>query len=78
MKKIMKDSFSLKENRIVKLRNQTGLSQSAFAEKFNIPVSTLRDWEQDRRHPPEYVIDMVRQILEFEKKERPMKELERE
>ena len=31
------------------LRLQTGLSQSKFAKMFDVPVSTLKDWEQERR-----------------------------
>ena len=33
------------------VRKQTGLSQGEFAERYRIPVSTLRDWEQARREP---------------------------
>lgn len=47
------------------LRLQTGLSQSKFAKMFDIPVSTLKDWEQKRRNPPAYVINMMRTILEY-------------
>lgn len=32
-------------------RSATGLSQSAFAERYGIPVASLRDWEQGRRAP---------------------------
>lgn len=32
-------------------RAATGLSQSAFAERYGIPVASLRDWEQGRRKP---------------------------
>lgn len=32
-------------------RAGTGLSQSAFAERYGIPVASLRDWEQGRRKP---------------------------
>ena len=32
-------------------RAATGLSQSAFAARFGIPVGSLRDWEQGRRAP---------------------------
>ncbi len=32
---------------IKELRSQTGLSQSKFAAMFDIPVSTLKDWEQE-------------------------------
>lgn len=48
------------------LRIQTGLSQSKFALKFGIPVSTLKDWEHERRNPPEYVINMMQTILQNE------------
>ena len=32
-------------------RQATGLSQAAFAERYKIPASSLRDWEQGRRKP---------------------------
>ncbi|WP_041795151.1 helix-turn-helix domain-containing protein [Pararhodospirillum photometricum] len=34
-----------------KARNATGLTQAAFAERYGIPVASLRDWEQGRRAP---------------------------
>ena len=33
------------------IRRALGLSQEDFAAKFNIPVGTLRDWEQGRCEP---------------------------
>ena len=47
------------------MRLQTGLSQSKFAKMFDVPVSTLKDWEQERRKPPAYVINMMRTILQY-------------
>ena len=47
------------------LRLQTGLSQSKFAQLFDIPVPTLKDWEQGRRNPPAYVINMMKTILQY-------------
>jgi putative transcriptional regulator len=32
-------------------RAATGLSQNAFAARFGVPASSLRDWEQGRRVP---------------------------
>lgn len=32
-------------------RAVTGLSQPVFAERYGIPVASLRDWEQGRRAP---------------------------
>ena len=51
---------------IKELRFQTGLSQSKFAAMFDIPTSTLRDWEQGRRTPPVYVVNMIKTILELQ------------
>ena len=47
------------------LRLQVGLSQSKFAKMFEVPVSTLKDWEQKRRTPPTYVVNMMRTILQY-------------
>ena len=47
-------SISIKE-----MRMKTGLSQAKFAESLNIPVSTLRKWEQGESSPAGYVIDLI-------------------
>ena len=54
--------------KVRELRMQVGLSQSKFADMFEIPVSTLKDWEQERRNPPEYVVKMIERILNQEGK----------
>jgi len=36
---------------VAAIRKKLRLSQAAFAERYGLPVSTLRDWEQDRRSP---------------------------
>src|SRR5260221_10869407 len=33
------------------IRRALGLSQEEFAERFRIPLGTLRDWEQGRKDP---------------------------
>jgi putative transcriptional regulator len=33
------------------IRNQTGLSQAAFARRIGVSVGTIRNWEQGRRVP---------------------------
>ena len=33
------------------IRRALGLSQEQFAERFHIPLGTLRDWEQGRKDP---------------------------
>jgi putative transcriptional regulator len=37
--------------RIQMIRKGIGLSQPKFAERYEIPLATLRDWEQARRQP---------------------------
>ena len=36
---------------VAAIRKQSGLSQSAFAARYGLPVATVRDWEQGRRAP---------------------------
>ncbi len=33
------------------IRRALGLSQEEFANRFHIPLGTLRDWEQGRKEP---------------------------
>ncbi|KQP95342.1 XRE family transcriptional regulator [Methylobacterium sp. Leaf117] len=43
-------------------RTSLGLSQSEFANRFRVPVGTLRDWEQARATAPDFSIADVRLI----------------
>jgi putative transcriptional regulator len=38
-------------SRVKRLRWSLGLSQAEFAERYQIPLGTLRDWEQGRTEP---------------------------
>mgnify|MGYP003597280411 CR=1 FL=1 len=44
-------------------REKSGLTQSAFAERIETPVATLRDWEQGRFSPPGGVLCLLRLII---------------
>jgi putative transcriptional regulator len=37
--------------RVKTLRRALGLTQEEFAARFEIPLGTLRDWEQGRTEP---------------------------
>lgn len=43
-------------------RTELGLSQSEFANRFRVPVGTLRDWEQARATAPDFAVAYVRVI----------------
>ncbi len=36
---------------VAQLRKKMNLSQSAFASKFGLSASSIKDWEQGRRYP---------------------------
>ena len=44
---------------IRELRDMSGLTQKAFAEKYGIPLSTLRKWEQGEATPAPYIVDLI-------------------
>lgn len=50
---------------IKEIRALTGLSQPQFSEKYHIPLPTLRKWEQGKREPPDYLME----LLEFRVRE---------
>src|SRR5690242_112458 len=51
--------------RLQAIRKRMGLSQPAFAERFHIPIGTLRDWEQARRQPDAAVWAYI-QVIDHE------------
>ncbi len=50
--------------RLQSLRVRKDLSQDQAAAYLEIPVSTLRGWEQDRHEPPPHVQRFVLERLE--------------
>ena len=53
----------MKKIDIRELRKGTGLTQKAFAEMYEIPLSTLRKWEQHEAAPPNYVLRLIARTL---------------
>jgi putative transcriptional regulator len=52
------------------IREALGMSQSDFAETYNIPLPTLKGWEQRRRHPDATAAAYIRTIAMFPKETR--------
>ena len=48
---------------IKELRENTGLTQKAFASKYGIPLGTLRRWEQGESRPAPYILGMLSMLL---------------
>jgi putative transcriptional regulator len=39
------------DNDALRIRRQLGLTREQFADRFGLPLGTVRDWEQNRRMP---------------------------
>lgn len=48
------------------IRAKSGLSQSKFAQKYNIPTQSVQNWEQGHSKPPEYVVDMLARLVDID------------
>ena len=48
---------------IRELRDMTGLSQKQFADRYGIPVSTLRKWEQGESSPAPYIVRLLAKTI---------------
>ena len=53
------------ENIFKTLRNETNLSQAQFVKLFGIPLQTYKNWEQGLRTPPDYVYQMMKEIIKY-------------
>ena len=66
-------------SQLTKLRNEKGLTRVQLAEELNIPMTTLRNYEQDEREPGHKFLIKAAQyfgvttdfILEYEKTPAP-------
>lgn len=56
---------------IKEIRALTGLSQPKFCQKYHIPLNTFIRWEQGKREPPDYLVELlefkVREDMKMEK-----------
>lgn len=54
------------KERIVSLRESTGMTRKEFCEYFQIPYRTVTEWERDNRHAPEYVLRLLEYYIWME------------
>lgn len=50
--------------------NESGLSQSAFARRFGIPLRTVQRWATGESQCAPYIIGMIRMILAEEQNQK--------
>ena len=51
---------------IKELRELTGLSQSKFADKYEIKLATLQKWEIGLSQPPHHYLYSMNELLKYE------------
>lgn len=54
------------KNRIIRLRESTGMKRKDFCEFMDIPYRTMTEWELDNRHAPDYVIRLLEYYIRSE------------
>ena len=54
------------KERLIALREKTGLNRKDFAEKFGIPYQTITCWELGKREMPEYVLRLIAYRIEMD------------
>lgn len=45
--------------KLIELRQSTGMNRKEFCEYFSIPYRTMTDWELGNRHMPEYLLRLM-------------------
>jgi DNA-binding transcriptional regulator YiaG len=63
----MDDKKSVSANRLIELRESTGMSRKEFCEYFGIPYRTLQDWELGNRKMPDYLFRLMVYKVNVEK-----------
>lgn len=65
-----KTGYIKKEDNPVKiLRFRSGLTVEEFCNKYEIPESKLKSWEENRSIPPSYVLNLLKRVVEMDFKE---------
>ena len=52
---------------VKELREQSRMTQAEFSKYLNIPIRTIQEWEQGRRTPPVYVVELIKYKIEKER-----------
>ncbi len=45
--------------KLLELRNRTGMNRREFCQYFNIPYRTVQDWELGSRKMPAYLLELM-------------------
>ena len=64
---ILKKDIPDCREKIIELRESTGMNRREFCDYFQIPYRTVTEWERDNRHAPKYVLRLLEYYIMMEK-----------
>ena len=50
---------------IKEVRLKTGMSITQFSAAFNYPFEVQRDWENERKRVPQYIVDLIYEVCVY-------------
>ncbi len=53
-------------NKMIELRESTGLNRKEFCEKFDIPYRTMTEWELGHRNAPPYLLRLLTYYIDMQ------------
>ena len=62
---------------VEEMRIALNMSKKDFSRQYNIPYRTIQDWESGSRVPPDYVIELLGRVVEYDLKEDESKRINR-
>ena len=63
---ILKKEIPDSRQKIIELRESTGMNRREFCTYFKIPYRTVTEWERDNRHAPDYVLRLLEYYILME------------
>ena len=63
---ILKKEIPDSRQKIIELRESTGMNRREFCDYFQIPYRTVTEWERDNRHAPAYVLRLLEYYIRME------------
>ena len=64
---ILKKDIPDSRQKIIELRESTGMNRREFCDFFQIPYRTVTEWERDNRHAPDYVLRLLEYYIVMER-----------
>ncbi len=62
------------KEKLIKLKQESGMNWKEFSAYFDIPYRTVQDWERGQRKMPDYLLRLMEYKLRIENLKSPLDE----